>query len=42
MQEGLSMPQSHKKRKDGVQEGALSQLDVTGSEAGFIDKSPDG
>lgn len=36
MQEGFSMPQSYKKRKDGVQE------DLNGSSASLMQKSVDG
>ena len=41
MQEGFSMPQSYKKRKDGVQEG-VAQPDFMGSSTSLIPKSVDG
>ena len=41
MQEGFSMPQSHKKRKEGVQEG-VAQPDLMGSTTSLIPKYVDG
>lgn len=41
MQEGFSMPQSYKKRKDGVQEG-VAQPDLMGSSTSLIPRSMDG
>ena len=41
MQEGFSMPQSHKKRKEGVQEG-VSQMDLMDSSNGLMYKAMDG